>query len=547
MSLTNNCINCFQPLNGNSTCPHCGHDQSNKYNNVLPPFTVLNEIYLVGRVLGKGGFGVTYIAMDTRYNRLCAIKEYMPAEYSQRPGGTLNISPYNDDKSKYVFSHGREKFILEAQTLLKLRTNPIVVDIYDYFNQNNTAYLVMEYLDGQDLRKMARASGGKLDPKFVKNVFVMVASSLMEIHRMNILHRDLSPENIIVTSKGNVKLIDFGAARNFVSTQNKGMSILLKPGFAPPEQYNAKGNHGPWSDVYALCATFYNLVSGKPLVDALFRYRGEKQPSLISLGCNVSKKTSAVIEKGLELDYKKRYKNFREVLDDIDIETAPRKPQPLPPQQLPPKPPVVQPKPPVAGRPSQVGVQRGPQNVNPGGNVQRGGQQFAGGPQNVNPGGNVQRSGQQFAGGPQNFQQAGNVQRGGQQFVNNPQGFRQGMNVSQPPHQQGIATPANGARLPFVAAIVGSNLYNKVMLNTRGVVVVGRNAATCQCVIKGDTNVSREHCVLRYDGRNIYITDKSANGTFLDSGVRLPKDKETIIKPGTRFYLATPNHLMIVQ
>ena len=481
----NKCVNCFKPTNGAQICPHCGHDQTvgTKFNNVLPPFTVLNNIYVVGRVLGKGGFGVTYIAQDTTNGRICAIKEYMPAEYSQRPGGTLNISPYNDEKSRYVFSHGREKFILEAQTLLKLRSNPIVVDILDYFEQNNTAYLVMEYLDGQDLRKMARAAGGKLDPKFVKNVFVMVASSLMEIHRMNILHRDLSPENIIVTSKGNVKLIDFGAARNFVSTQNKGMSILLKPGFAPPEQYNKQGNHGPWSDVYALCATFYNLVSGQPLVDALFRYRGEKQPSLISLGCNVSKKTSAVIEKGLELDYKKRYKNFKEVLDDIDIETAPQK-----------------------------------QPVN-----------------NMAQGGYNQQQ--------RNFQQGQNIPQGG--FGQQQRSFQQGQNVSQV--RGTTPQPDRFAKLPYVAAIVGSSLYSKVMLNTNGIVRVGRNAATCQCVIKDDTNVSREHCVLRFDGRNIYIKDTSVNGTFLASGVRLPKDKETIIQPGTRFYLATPNHLMIVQ
>ncbi len=535
----NKCVNCFKPTNGAQICPHCGHDQSvgTKFNNVLPPFTVLNNIYIVGRVLGKGGFGVTYIAQDTTNGRICAIKEYMPAEYSQRPGGTLNISPYNDEKSRYVFSHGREKFILEAQTLLKLRSNPIVVDILDYFEQNNTAYLVMEYLDGQDLRKMARASGGKLDPKFVKNVFVMVASSLMEIHRMNILHRDLSPENIIVTSKGNVKLIDFGAARNFVSTQNKGMSILLKPGFAPPEQYNKQGNHGPWSDVYALCATFYNLVSGQPLVDALFRYRGEKQPSLISLGCNVSKKTSAVIEKGLELDYKKRYKNFKEVLDDIDIETAPQK-QPVN----------------NSGQQGgfvqqQRGYQQG-QNIPQGGfgQQQRGFQQG----QNIPQGGfgQQQRGYQQgqnisqggFGQQQRGFQQGQNISQGG--FGQQQRGFQQGQNI---PNRGTAPQPDRFAKLPYVAAIVGNSLYSKVMLNTNTLVKIGRNAATCQCVIKDDTNVSREHCVLRFDGRNIYIKDTSVNGTFLASGVRLPKDKETIIQPGTRFYLATPNHLMIVQ
>lgn len=318
------CPNCFQKLTTESKCSHCGYDLVNrkKFSGVLPEFTQLNNRYLVGRVLGRGGFGITYIALDIQYNRLCAIKEYMPSEYSKRCNDTANIEPFSDTKSRNVFAHGREKFMDEAKTLLSLQGNPTVVNIYAYFSQNNTAYLVMEYLDGMDLRRRARLYGGKLDPKFAYEVFVTIASSLMEIHKKNILHRDISPENIIVTSNGRIKLIDFGAARNYVSLQNKGMSILLKPGFAPPEQYSTNGNQGPWSDVYALCATFYNIVSGQPLVDALYRYRGTPQPTLQSLGCNVSKKISDVIDKGLSLDYKKRYQNFMALLNDLSGESV---------------------------------------------------------------------------------------------------------------------------------------------------------------------------------------------------------------------------------
>lgn len=443
-----NCPNCFMPIGGSTICPNCGNDYSKnkQFAGVLPVFTLLNNRYLVGRVLGKGGFGVTYIAKDIISNNICAIKEYMPSEYSTRSGGTQNIVPFSDDKARFVFTHGREKFVEEAKTLLKLRNNPIVVDILDYFTQNNTAYLVMEYLDGQDLRKMARSSGGKLDPEFAKMVFVTIASSLMEIHRMNILHRDLSPENIIVTSNGRIKLIDFGAARNFVSTQNKGMSILLKPGFAPPEQYNAKGTQGPWSDVYALCATFYTLVSGKPLVDALFRYRGEPQPSLASLGCPVTKKTSDVIERGMELDFKRRYRDFKELLDDIDIASnPPRHPKPKPP--TPPKPPV------LSGKITQ----------------------------------------------------------------------------------------------PYVAAIVGNSLCNKVLVGSNDIFKIGRSAQSCQYVVSGDTNISRIHCYLRFDGNRIYLCDASSNGTFFENGTQLAKNKEYVITPGTKFYLATRNHMMILN
>jgi serine/threonine protein kinase len=321
------CPNCFAPLNGRSSCPRCDYNYNNVKQpiGVLEPFTALSNRYLVGRVLGKGGFGVTYISKDIVSNKSCAIKEYMPAEYSKRESGTKNINPFSDNKSRYVFNHGREKFVEEARTLYKLKEDPIVVDIWDYFNENNTAYLVMELLEGMDLRKRAKLNHGTIDPSFAKDVFLTVASSLMEIHKKNILHRDLSPENIFVTNNNEIKLIDFGAARNYVSTQNKGMSILLKPGFAPPEQYSVDGVQGPWSDVYALCATFYNVVSGRKLIDALYRYRGEKQPSLYELGCPVTKRTSDVIEKGMELDFKRRYKNFGELLDDIDIEPTKNK------------------------------------------------------------------------------------------------------------------------------------------------------------------------------------------------------------------------------
>lgn len=317
------CPNCFGMLDGKKECPHCGYnyeEDKKQPRGVLEPFTVLAGRYLIGKVLGKGGFGVTYVAKDIEDDSVYAVKEYMPSEYSTRSADKINIQPNEDRKARYVFEHGREKFVEEAKTLYALKNNPIVVDIIDYFNENNTAYLVMEYLDGIDLRKLSKQKGGTIDAELAKAVFVTVASALVAVHKKNILHRDLSPENIFITKSHDIKLIDFGAARNYVKTQNKGMSILLKPGFAPPEQYSSKGSQGPWTDVYALCATFYTLVSGKHLIDAMYRYRGESQPTLYELGCDVSKQTSDVIAKGMELELEKRYKNFTELLRDLDVD-----------------------------------------------------------------------------------------------------------------------------------------------------------------------------------------------------------------------------------
>lgn len=464
MALYDRCPNCFMQMGEGSVCHNCGNDylKNKKYAGVLPAFSELNNRYVVGRVLGKGGFGVTYIAMDTALNKICAIKEYMPSEYSTRSAGTKSIIPLSDDKSRMVFVHGRDKFVLEARNLIKLRSNPTVVDILDYFNQNNTAYIVMEYLDGQNLRELIKSSGGKIDPDYAKQIFLTAASALMEIHRKGILHRDLSPENIIVTKSGNVKLIDFGAARNFVIAENRGMSILLKPGFAPPEQYTKK-DQGPWSDVYALCATFYTIVSGKPLVDALFRYRGEQQPSLEALGCNVTKKTSDVIERGMSLEINQRYKDFKELLDDIDVDVkVTPKPTPAPSVVKTPTPIASVPKPPA--------------------------------------------------------------------FI---------------PRQASASVEPKKA--PFIAAIVGGALCNKVYIHGKDVFKIGRSEQSCQYIVAGDTNVSRIHCYVRVDNNHLYLCDASANGTFLENGTKLIKNKEYEIAPGSKFYLATRNHMLVLN
>lgn len=481
------CPNCFSPLNGNASCARCGYNYNNdkrQPKGVLEPFTILNGRYIVGKVLGKGGFGVTYVALDMIKNKLIAIKEYMPSEYSMRDSGAKNVYPINDKKSKDVFNHGREKFVEEARTLYKLKDNPIVVDIIDYFNENNTAYLVMEYLDGTDLRKMAKMNGGKIDVEFAKIVFVTVASALTDIHKRNILHRDLSPENIFVTKDKAIKLIDFGAARNYVSTQNKGMSILLKPGFAPPEQYNMDGMQGPWTDVYGLCATFYNVVSGKSLIDAIFRGRGQHQPSLKELGCLVTKQTSDVIDKGMALNYKDRYQDFSSLLNDIDIS--------------------------VGKIERKSDRNNGLSKINSIKNSIV---------SNTNTGKNL--VGYEANSGISKFTPDNRYIKKVETINNNPKAW--------------------------LGVYENNNLYKRIPIKPDTDFVIGRSIQNCDYTIKGDSNISRRHCIIRYDSQKklFILTDDSSNGTFFIDNLRLQRKISYTVRPGYIFYLVTPNHKFV--
>ena len=570
------CPNCFAMLGGHEDCPVCGYNYTKdekKPSGVLPPFTLLADRYLTGKVLGKGGFGVTYVAMDIESAALCAVKEYMPSEYSVRGVDKKSVIALSDRKARYVFEHGRAKFVEEAKTLYALKSNPVVVDISDYFTENNTAYLVMEYLDGTDLRRMCKSSGGKISPELAKEVLVTVATAMVDIHKMGILHRDLSPENIYITKNNEIKLIDFGAARDYVQTQNSGMSILLKPGFAPPEQYSSKGSHGPWTDVYGLCSTFYTIVSGKSLIDAMYRYRGEIQPTLYSLGCPVTKKTSDVIEKGMELDYEKRYRSFEELLRDLDIDIEEldlynrKNKQPKDEAVKPVKADADRdgapsPKPPV----SDSAASAKPQDRSPQRPISA---QDGGASAQARPEADQSRSRWQGQyGGYDNGMRQGSV------FVNSPndsyarQQNPSGQQDHRPYHQQYPQRESARSNSPqidgqpisnaFHSAPGASSLYLGLLSETGRVsysipvppdqeIRIGRSK-NCEFIISDDSDVSRVHCTLKYvpaTGEAV-LTDYSSNGTYFENNLRLNKLAPYSIRPVCRFYLVQPRHMLIL-
>ena len=266
------CLGCMEPKGDGRFCPKCGYAEGTPAESPLhlKPGTILKEHYLIGRVLGHGGFGITYLAYDLNLGYKLAIKEYFPQGMATRSTENASISVYTGN-TKEQFEYGLEKFIDEGRTLARFDDIPEIVTAKDFFKENGTAYLVMSYIDGITLKKYAEQNGGKLPLDAVLTIMLPIMKALETVHKAGILHRDISPDNIYITKSFNVRLLDFGAARYAIGQHSRSLSVLLKPGYAPVEQYKAKGNQGPWTDVYAVGATIYRVLTGITPPDALDR------------------------------------------------------------------------------------------------------------------------------------------------------------------------------------------------------------------------------------------------------------------------------------
>ncbi len=265
------CPVCFQEAMEHGECRNCGYhaEESSAVKDYLAPFTILKEKYLLGKSLGQGGFGITYLAENMQSGLRCCIKEYFPSGLLQgrTPDGALILA---DEENRPEYEEGKQQFIEEACALQELRENISVVDIRDFFEENGTAYFAMELIEGCNLRVFRKNHNPKQTLKMALQMLFLLGSSLAEVHRFGMIHGDISPENILITQDGEIKLIDFGAARSFrQGSDSKERKIYLKPNYAPYEQYTQKPCQGPWTDIYALAATFYFIVSGRRMLDFL--------------------------------------------------------------------------------------------------------------------------------------------------------------------------------------------------------------------------------------------------------------------------------------
>lgn len=320
----NICPNCFSTKEFNSgSCPVCGFSTTVKRAaKALPVQRILNNRYMVGRVLGIGGFGITYVAYDMSMRQRVAVKEYFPAEWAMRIKDTGQIVPSSQEQ-EHRYYHGRKVFENEARVLSTLREVPNVVNVSDLFDDNGTAYMVMELLDGYTLVSYLKAIGKKCFPVAEANRIILITgTALSHVHQHMFLHRDVSPDNIMIGRDGQIYLIDFGSTRMYALNAPTSMSVILKPGFAPNEQYSRSGYQGPWTDVYALAATYYFLVTGKKPPTTPERNAGAAVVPLKNQVADMPDRISYAIDHALEMRYEKRTKNVYEFLTEMGLMAA---------------------------------------------------------------------------------------------------------------------------------------------------------------------------------------------------------------------------------
>ena len=307
------CPYCMNPILPGQPCSVCGRDPEEYHpeKRQLPPGTLLQERYLLGRSLGSGGFGITYLGLDIKLERRVAVKEYFPTVFLKREATvTLDVTCYTAS-GEAEYAKGREQFLREARTMAALEEIPEIVRVLDYFPEHNTAYIVMEFLEGKTFKEVTQEQG----PCPAKDLLLMVEPvirAMAAMHEKGVIHRDISPDNLMLLKNGTVKLMDFGCARDIGGDAT--MTTMLKEGFAPYEQYTGHGQ-GAWSDLYSLCATLYYCLTGRVPVSAIKR-SDEENDTLVPprrLGAELTEAQERALMKGLAVRAADRWQSMREL------------------------------------------------------------------------------------------------------------------------------------------------------------------------------------------------------------------------------------------
>lgn len=272
--------------------------------------------YVIQKVLGQGGFGITYLGIDKLYGNKVAIKEYYPQKIAMRKAQYEDVVTVTSIEEKNNYNKGKKRFLDEAQVMARFNKNEGIVKILDFFEANNTAYIVMEYLEGITLKQYL-GKYGAIQFRNLIEMMLPLLEALIEIHSQGLIHRDISPDNIMVQHNSKLKLMDFGAARDYTESGNKSLTVILKPGYAPPEQYQTHGVQGPWTDIYALCATIYKCLTGITPPDAIARVMDDKFKEPDQLDGKLSPDIKKILWKGMNIFPEERYQDIVEFGEDV--------------------------------------------------------------------------------------------------------------------------------------------------------------------------------------------------------------------------------------
>ena len=316
------CVGCMKPLTAEGRCAYCGLQQD-KYRPIprcLRPGMCLRDRYVLGRVLGEGSFGISYIAWDCLLDTVVAIKEYFPASLVSR-----HISEEDEDTNVYIYEkresqkyqESLKKYLGEAKSLSAYYDLDGIVSVRDFFYANNTAYIVMGYVDGISVKEYVEKNGPIEGEKFLR-MLEPVIQSLAKVHQTGVLHRDISPDNMLLTRDEKLVLIDFGAARKENINMTRSMTVVFKRGFSPEEQYRTRGQQGAWTDVYALCATAYYALTGKAPDESIQRVLEDDMPSLTKMtDVDLPMQQKRAFMKGMTVDFHHRYQTLDELYQGL--------------------------------------------------------------------------------------------------------------------------------------------------------------------------------------------------------------------------------------
>ena len=316
------CYNCFKErpdAQEMGPCPYCGFDlreNQEEYPTALKAGTFLNQRYLIGRVLGQGGFGITYLAWDESLEAKVAVKEYMPGELADRTEGRM-VHVISGSRQE-EFSYGQERFREEARILAKFMGQPGIAGVTDYFDENGTSYFVMDYIEGISFKTYIAGAGGKVSVQEALDVMIPVLRALTAVHGEGLIHRDVTPDNIYITKDGNVKLLDFGSARYSLGDKSKSLDVILKVGYAPKEQYIRRGRQGPYTDVYSCAACLYGAITGYLPPESLERLDHDTLVPPSKAGVEIPLYLERAILKGLAVQPEDRFQTAGEFLEALE-------------------------------------------------------------------------------------------------------------------------------------------------------------------------------------------------------------------------------------